>query len=144
MSTFEHAYNLVGRYCDAVLRVDVDGFAGTWTSDATWSIPGEGTISGRAEIARTFARIRGEYPLCVQEILNGQVHDIDGRQVRVEWQVRESQWRPDGTRSELIGVYHDELRLESDTTWRFASRAFELVAQNTTDGTARVRLGPHP
>ena len=100
-------HNLVGRYCDAVLRNDVESFANLWTEAAEWCIPRGGVLSGRAKIAETFREIRSTYRLCVQEILNSIIEALDPVTAHATIQVRELQWRADGTGSELIGVYHD-------------------------------------
>ena len=132
-------HNLVGRYCEAVLRNDVDSFAEMWTEAAEWCIPGAGVLSGRATIAETFREIRSTYRLCVQEILNSIVEALDPVTTRATIQVRELQWRADGTGSELIGVYHDVIALDDDGCYRFARRDFELVYSGSVDLAGRLR-----
>lgn len=131
--------NLVGRYCDAVLRADVDSFADCWTPDARWHIPGDGTIEGRAAIVEVFARIRPTFAQCVQEVLSGTISYVGGDDASARWQIRESQWMEDGTRSELVGVYHDTMTRTDDGTLRFAEREFELIVRTAGDGTTRLR-----
>ena len=75
MTMTDRVHNLVGRYCEAVLRNDLEVFASTWTEHAVWSIPGAKTLVGRADIVREFGAIRGIYRLCLQQILNGQIHE---------------------------------------------------------------------
>jgi len=53
--------------------------------------------------------------------------------------VRELQWRPDGSGSQLIGVYHDDLRAV-DGSWCFARRRFELVYRGPLDVSGRLYL----
>lgn len=130
--------DLVGRYCEAVLRNDLELFASTWCEDATWSIPGTGAVVGRAAITETFASIRGTYRRCVQEVLNGVVAPSGPDHAHATWQVRELQWRQDGTGSELIGVYHDEVR-RTDGEWRFARRHFELLYDGPVELPGRLR-----
>lgn len=132
--------NLVGRYCDAVLRVDVVTFASTWTESARWLIPGEGIIEGRAAITSMFEKIRPTYRQCVQEILNGTVAHENGEAAGARWQIRERQWRDDGTVSELIGVYHDTMVRDPDGVLRFSERDFELIYSGPIDGSGRLRM----
>lgn len=113
--------NLVGRYCDAVLRADAEAFGNCWSADAVWSMPGSDPIRGRDAVVAVFRRSRSTYRLCVQEILNGV---IDGE--KAQWQVREVQWRADGTGSELIGAYHDIVGTGDDGVCRFLQRRFVL------------------
>lgn len=130
--------NLVGRYCDAVLRCDLTTFAACWTDDATWAIPGKGVVEGRAAIVDAFAEIRPTYLRCVQEILNSRVEPIDATRADCTFQVRELQWRSDGTGSELIGVYHDRVVLD-DARASFTHRDFELVYHGPVELTGRLR-----
>lgn len=130
--------NLIGRYCDAVLRADRDVFASCWTDDATWGIPGKGVIEGRAAIIATFEEIRLAYRRCVQEVLNCQIQTLGESEASCSVQVRELQWREDGTASELIGVYHDEA-LVIDGFGTFTSRDFELIYNGPVSMPGRLR-----
>jgi len=130
--------NLVGRYCDAVLRSDIDAFAGCWSADARWHIPGDGTIEGRTAITEVFARIRPMYAQCVQEVLSGTISHVGGDDATAVVVIRESQWLADGTRSELVGVYHDTMSRGDDGALRFTDRDFELIARTAGDGTTRL------
>ncbi|CAB4336735.1 MAG: hypothetical protein F2947_04625 [Actinobacteria bacterium] len=131
--------NLVGHYCDAVLRVDVAEFANAWTEDARWLIPGDGIIEGRTAITATFEKIRPSFHQCVQEVLNGTISYVDGENATARWQIRELQWREDGTVSELIGVYHDVMVRGLDGVLRFAQRDFELIYSGPIDGSGKLR-----
>ena len=131
--------NLVGHYCDAVLRVDVAEFANAWTEDARWLIPGDGIIEGRTAITATFEKIRPSFHQCVQEVLNGTISYVDGENATARWQIRELQWREDGTVSELIGVYHDVMVRGLDGVLRFAQRDFELIDSCPLDGSGKLR-----
>ena len=130
--------DLVGRYCDAVLRFDPEVFASTWCEAAVWSIPGKGDVVGRDAIVETYSSIRATYRRCVQEVLNGVVTPAGPDRAAARWQVRELQWRPDGTASELIGVYHDDV-VRSEEGWQFAHRDFELVYNGPLDLPGRLR-----
>lgn len=132
-------HNLVGRYCDAVLRVDVAEFSDTWADGARWLIPGDGIIEGRASISATFEKIRPSYKQCVQEVLNGTISYVNGDNANARWQIRELQWRDDGTVSELIGVYHDIMARGVDGVLRFTQRDFELIYSGSMDGSGSLR-----
>lgn len=132
-------HNLVGRYCDAVLRIDHAEFADVWAIDARWLIPGDGVVEGRAAIVDVFARIRPTFRQCIQEILSGTVANADGDHADARWQIRELQWRDDGSTSELIGTYHDVMARDLDGVLRFTQRDFELIYSGPTDGTGRLR-----
>jgi uncharacterized protein (TIGR02246 family) len=134
--------NLIGRYADAVLRADAEGFASLWTEDAEWHMPGADPVCGRPSIVETFVRSRSRFRLCVQEIMSGYVGTAgDDGTTDAHWQVRELQWRRDGSAAELIGVYHDGVR-PVDGRWRFARRRFEVVYRGPLDLPGRVFFGP--
>lgn len=130
--------NLVGRYCDAVLRCHLPTFSECWTDDATWAIPGKGLVEGRSAIIDAFAEIRPTYRLCVQEILNSRIEPVDGTHANCTFQVRELQWRADGTGSELIGVYHDTVIVHAERA-SFTHRDFELLYDGPVVLTGRLR-----
>ncbi len=119
--------SLLGRYCEAVLRFDLDLFASCWTGSAEWSIPGEGLISGREAIIRTFADLRSTYQQCMQHVV-GSAIDVSARgAAKAVTQVREVQWRRDGSASELMGVYHDDITVVAPGEARYWRRDFELI-----------------
>ncbi len=142
MEMTDRVRNLVGRYAEAVLRNDPALFADTWAEDAVWSMPGAPTIVGRDDIARTFRDRRGTFRLCVQEILNGRITVAEADRAAASWQVRELQWRTDGTGSELLGVYDDAMVVSADGELRFARRDFELLYRGPVDLRGKLRL-PH-
>ncbi len=133
--------NLVGRYCDAVARFDLDAFASLWAEDAVWHLAGGDDRHGREAIVELFREARAPFELCIQEILSSVV-DPAGR---ARWYVRELQWHVGGKTSQLIGVYDDTLTgpLEDPL---FASRRFRVLYRGACDLTGRLydasRLGP--
>ena len=140
MEMSDRVRNLVGSYAEAVLRNDPALFADTWAADAVWSMPGAPTIVGRDDIARSFGDRRGTFRLCVQEILNGRITTAQADRATATWQVRELQWRADGTGSELLGVYDDVMVVGADGELRFARRDFELLYRGPVDLRGNLRL----
>jgi len=140
MEMTDRVRNLVGSYAEAVLRNDPALFADTWAADAVWSMPGAPTIVGRDDIARSFRDRRGTFRLCVQEILNGRITTAEADRATATWQVRELQWRADGTGSELLGVYDDVMVVGADGKLRFARRDFELLYRGPVDRRGNLRV----
>ncbi len=140
----ETVADLVGRYADAVLRADQVRFASLWTEDAEWAVVGSEPVVGLPAIVETFTRSRSRFRLCIQQVLSGYLDPpADGPSASAHWQVREMQWRADGTAGEVIGVYHDTLR-RVDGAWRFARRRFELVYRGPLELPGRVYLDAPP
>ena len=140
MEMTDRVRNLVGSYAEAVLRNDPALFADTWAEDAVWSMPGAPTIVGREDIARSFRDRRAGFRLCVQEILNGRITMAEADRATATWQVRELQWRADGTGGELLGVYDDVMVISADGELRFARRDFELLYRGPVDLRGKLRL----
>jgi len=140
MEMTDRVRNLVGSYAEAVLRNDPVLFADTWAEDAVWSMPGAPTIVGRDGIVRSFRDRRAGFRLCVQEILNGRITMVEADRATATWQVRELQWRADGTGGELLGVYDDVMVISADGELRFARRNFELLYRGPVDLRGKLRL----
>ena len=96
-------------------------------------VPGGYVHSGRARITHVFTRARVPFRLCVQELLSGVVEAAgEGTDAAdAVWQIRELQWRTDGSQTFLIGTYTDVCRPGDDGVWRFARREFTEVLRGT-------------
>lgn len=134
--------NLTARYCDAVARNDGEIFASLWTLEADWVVPGARTTSGRERIARVFAKLRGDYVLCTQELMSGYVVPGDpgvgsASTAEARWQIREFQWKADAPVSCVLGIYSDQLVIE-DGVWRFARRQFDILYRGPVDLTGAI------
>ncbi|MBW2498060.1 MAG: nuclear transport factor 2 family protein [Deltaproteobacteria bacterium] len=134
---FAAVTNLVGRYCDAVARFDIEAFAALWAEDAIWYIAGGDDRHGRDAIVDLFRAARAPFELCIQETLSSVV-DPAGH---ARWYVRELQWRKDGRRVQLLGVYDDTLTGPSDAPL-FASRRFSVLYRGPTDLSGRLFGAP--
>ena len=133
------AHDLVGRYCDAVLRADVAAFGDAWAVDAEWVIPGREPVVGRAAIVELYSSLVTPIRRTVQEVLSGTVEPTSASTARARWQVRELQWRTDGTTRELLGVYRDAIALDAEGVARFTSRAFEVLYAGEATLPGRLR-----
>jgi hypothetical protein len=124
---------LVGRYCDAVARFDVEAFASIWAEDAIWYIAGGEDRHGREAIVELFREARTPFELCIQETLSS-VIEPGGR---ARWYVRELQWRQDGRTSQLIGTYDDTLSGPANDPV-FSSRRFSVLYRGPCDLSGRL------
>jgi hypothetical protein len=133
--------DLTARYCDAVARNDGELFASLWTADAEWIAAGH-TTAGRDRIARVFAKLRGNYVLCTQELMSGYVEPDpaaagSSRGAEARWQIRELQWSQGAPVSCVLGIYRDHV-VEEDGAWRFARRRFDILYRGPVDLTGAL------
>jgi uncharacterized protein (TIGR02246 family) len=119
---------LIGRYCDAVLRKDAAAFGSCWTTDGSWVL-GK-AIDGRDAIQAAFGKLIAGYTYLVQTAPNA-VFEIDeaagtgsGR-VTIQ-ETFESKKDGPGT---LLGVYHDRYQRVGNT-WLFAERRIEIITKS--------------
>lgn len=146
MSVAEEVRQLIGAYCNEVTSGDVERWAATWREDATWGIPGAGTIVGRAAIREQFESIRTIYVLCVQAVLSQTIVVEGPDAATARTYVRELQWkRIEGElrHSELIGWYDDRIRRDADGALRFAERNFVLLASSPLPWEGRLHRKVH-
>jgi uncharacterized protein (TIGR02246 family) len=131
LSVRDKVANLAGRYCAAVVSGDAKDFADCWTHDARWVVPGGHEHEGREHIARVFEKVRVPFRLCVQELLSGVVEPRGNDAATATWQIRELQWRTDGTQTFVIGTYTDDCERDTDGIWRFTRREFSVIERGT-------------
>jgi SnoaL-like domain len=123
--------NLTGRYCAAVVDFDRDVFGACWTADAEWHAKGN-VIEGRDRIVRVFGKLRGQYSLCVQELLSCVIEAESESAAVATWQIRELQFPLDGPGVQLLGIYTDRCVVDGDR-WRFARRSFRELYRGPFD-----------
>ena len=114
--------DLVARYCDAVARADADTFRSCWADDASWTGPGLDK-TGRADIVRSWAKIRARFTVALQGVVSGTVR-VDGTTATGTWWIREILVPVEGPPRETIGRYDDTYAYRSDGGWRITRRAF--------------------
>jgi ketosteroid isomerase-like protein len=118
---------LVGRYCDAVNRLDRDTWASTWTDDAVWEIPGD-SILGRTKIIAAFERLIDDVEWAVQTspLMIFEVDEANGTGTgRVTIQDRVKR-RKAAKPTSLLAVSHDRYVRQSGK-WLCAERRLEVI-----------------
>jgi hypothetical protein len=130
-SVEEAVRNLTGRYCAAVVDFDREIFGDCWATDAQWHAKGN-VIEGRERIVRVFEKLRGQYSLCVQELLSGVIEPSSPTEAKATWQIRELQFPIDGPAVQLLGIYEDVV-VHDGERWRFARRSFRELYRGPFD-----------
>jgi len=113
-------------YTQALDDGRTDDVVATFCDDAAVDIPGLGRYEGREAIRAAYA---GWTPARPQRhlVLNTLVTRWDEHEAEATSDVVFLLMRKTGWSVELVGRYHDTLRLEGEV-WRFARRAAEFVA----------------
>jgi hypothetical protein len=83
--------------------------------------------------------LRAGYRQCVQQVLNATIEPGADGKGTARVQVRELQWRTDGTGSELVGVYHDDVVTGDDGRAAFSRRDFEMLYRGPVDLSGTLR-----
>jgi ketosteroid isomerase-like protein len=118
---------LVGRYCDAVNRLDRDAWASTWTDDAIWEIPGD-SILGRTKIIAAFERLIDDVEWAVQTspLMIFEVDEANGTGTgRVTIQDRVKR-RKAAKPTSMLAVSHDRY-VRHNGAWLCAERRLEVI-----------------
>lgn len=140
MTTRDDIVDLLGRYCEAVLRFDLEAFRACWADDGVWVMPGDRPdVVGPDACTELFGRLRAGFALCTQEILSSVVEPgPDAHTVSVRSVIREVQWLSSEPTRVVVGVYHDVVAAGPSGRWRFRSRRFELFFRGGADLSGRV------
>lgn len=117
---------LVNRYTDSILRVDVDSYANCWSETASWHIMGQ-HLQGREQIVGFYKSLT-EATLHVRHLSHSPILRIDGDTATGRFQVTETVCAKDGSGSLILGVYDDAYAKEEDV-WRFTERKLDIIYQ---------------
>ena len=90
----EDIRNLVGRYCDALSRLDLQAVGECWTDDGIWTLFDE-DITGRRAILAAIRELTTRLDWIVQHA-NSPVIEVDGDTATGCWQIAEYARRSSG------------------------------------------------
>jgi len=122
---------LRGQFTDAGMTGDHDRFAGLFTEDGVWRIPGANvSFASRAEIRAGRERLAGGWQFFVQNTHAG-VIELHGDTATGRTYVEELGRFRDGGSHHNYAVYHDRYRRTPDG-WKFAERVYEIRYIDTT------------
>ena len=122
--------NLVGRYSDAVWRLDARAYGDCWADDGIWAFMGQ-SIRGRDAILTFWQDFMQNFRKSWQVISNP-VLLVEGDRACARHYVDETVFLHDGTAMLSKGIYHDDMVIERGE-WTFARRHFDLVYYGPSD-----------
>jgi ketosteroid isomerase-like protein len=125
----EQIRNLIGRFTDAINRVDVAAFASVWTSEATWIIdPPTGLTSAdtcEAIAAGMGAALPALWSSFIQSI-NGAAIAVDGDRATARVYLGELGVHRERGPQRNLEVYDDTLERTAEG-WRFRLRHYHYL-----------------
>jgi AcrR family transcriptional regulator len=118
---------LVTRYCDGVIRHDVDTWADTWAKDATWEMQPGSPIVGRDDIVAAWSTAMASMKWVVQTpaVCVFEVDEAAGVG-RGRVTVTERYQRATGKPGNLLATYHDRYERVAGR-WSFTERVLQVI-----------------
>jgi ketosteroid isomerase-like protein len=133
---------LVHRYSDAVVHVDREQWASTWTTDASWTLGEMASAEGRDAIVELWVGAMSTFDGVVQTVLNGSAATDDfvgtgtGR-----WYIQEHGKTGKGHPFMMLS-YYDDVYTRVGASWLFSSRTLVPLYQGPTDLSAEFTMPP--
>ena len=122
--------NLMGRYADAVNRVDADAWIGTWAEDAIWNLLGN-PVSGRDNILALWKQMMSSFEFAL--MLPGScLFEVDGNTASGHWYLHEYTRDPEGNASTILSRYVDTY-VKQDGQWLYKSRDYGFIYNGPAD-----------
>lgn len=117
---------LIDTFSAAVIRIDPQAFAATFTENGAWILPSVPDGShGREKIAEVFAE-KLSYVEHIHMIGFPEGLEIDGDKAHGNVMCKEQIYTKTGDEKVLIGRFRDEYE-KCDGQWLFKSRAYEVI-----------------
>jgi ketosteroid isomerase-like protein len=122
--------NLMGRYADAVNRVDADAWIGTWAEDAIWNLLGN-PVSGRDNILALWKQMMSSFEFALM-LPSSCLFEVDGNTATGHWYLHEYTRDPEGNASTILSRYVDTY-VKQDGQWLYQSRDYGFIYNGPAD-----------
>jgi len=122
---------LVESYNDAVMRFDAEAWAANWAADGSWSLPGAGTIEGKAAIVATWKQAMSAFEFVGFFASAGPIV-VEGDRASATWYQQEFLHQKDGVKRRITGRYDDQYVKQSGR-WYFQCRTYNVLMALTDD-----------
>lgn len=122
--------NLMGRYTDAVNRVDADAWIATWAEDGVWNLLGN-PVSGRDNILALWKQMMSSFEFAIM-LPSSCLFEVDGDTASGHWYLHEYTRDPEGNASTVLSRYLDTYTRQ-DGQWLFQSRDYSFIYNGPAD-----------
>jgi len=116
---------LVESYNDAVMRSDAEAWGANWAEDATWSLPGMGPVTGRAQIVAAWQQAMSAFSF-VGFFASAGPMTVDGDHAHATWYQQEFLHQKDGVKRAITGRYEDDY-VKRAGRWYFRQRVYQVL-----------------
>ena len=124
---------LRGRFADAAMRQDHDGFAALFAEDATWAVPDMGvSFSGRPAIREGVEHMLGLWEFFIQTVHPGTVLVGEDPDLATDRSYVSELGRFRAGGSQLNYAVHQDSYRRTDDGWRFAGREYRFLYVDET------------
>ena len=122
--------NLMGRYADAVNRVDADAWIATWADDSVWNLLGN-PVTGKDNILALWQQMMASFEFALM-LPSSCLFEVDGDSASGHWYLHEYTRDLQGTASTVLSRYLDTY-IRSDGQWLFISRQYSFIYNGPAD-----------
>ena len=122
--------NLMGRYADAVNRVDADAWIATWAEDGIWNLLGN-PVSGRDNILALWKQMMSSFEFALM-LPSTCLFEVDGETASGHWYLHEYTRDPEGNASTVLSRYRDTY-VKQDGQWLYKSRDYGFIYNGASD-----------
>jgi uncharacterized protein (TIGR02246 family) len=122
--------NLMGRYADAVNRVDADAWIATWAEDGIWNLLGN-PVSGRDNILALWKQMMSSFEFALM-MPSSCVFEVSGETASGHWYLHEYTRDPEGNASTVLSRYVDTY-VKQDGQWLYQSRDYGFIYNGASD-----------
>ena len=116
---------LVESYNDAVMRFDADAWAANWAEDGTWSLPGVGPVTGRANVVSVWKQAMSSFSFVGFFASAGPIV-VEADRAHGTWYQQEFLDQKDGTKRVITGQYEDDY-VKRGGRWYFQKRVYKVL-----------------
>ena len=122
--------NLMGRYSDAVNRVDADAWIATWAEDAVWNLLGN-PVSGKDNILALWKQMMSSFEFALM-LPSTCLFEVDGDTASGHWYLTEYTRDPEGAASTVLSR-HTDTYTRKEGQWLFQSRDYSFIYNGPAD-----------
>ena len=121
---------LQARYADGVARRAEEAWSSCWEIDAVWLLRGDTELRGRESIRAAWLEAMQRYRWVTQMWNIGDIAEVEPGVVEYRLYLREAKETQEGRFGQLVGIYHDRVRLNERAVPVYLSRRLQILHED--------------